>query len=164
LDEAAKLRPDVWSEHVAPRLLDRNGWSLLLSTPEGPGWFKNEFKRAKTDAAYEAWQFQTSANPAMSAELIEAERGRLAPEVFAAQYLGQFIGSETDACDTCHGPDRLANPVIILRDGEEPSYCPECAHLVHEDGSTAVPLWGDRRGDVTVIVLQPSREEPPEMP
>jgi hypothetical protein len=164
LDEAAKLRPDVWSEHVAPRLLDRNGWSLLLSTPEGPGWFKDEFKRAKTDAAYESWQFPTSANPKMSADLIEAERGRLDPQIFKAQYLGEFIGSDLDPCDTCGGPDLLAKCVIILRDDAEPLHCAECGGYVHEDGSTAVPLWGNRRGETTLIVLRPECPNPPPLP
>jgi len=35
VDEAAAVRDNVWDEYLAPRLIDRDGWALLVSTPHG---------------------------------------------------------------------------------------------------------------------------------
>lgn len=164
IDEAAKLREDVWTEHLSPRLLDRGGWSLALSTPEGPGWFRTEFRRAKHDPDYAAFSFATSANPRISQDLIAAERKRLPEETFASQYLGIFAGSDLEPCDTCGAPDPVADSVVVVRSGEEPPTCPDCGDVVHENGRTAVPLWGKVRGRTTVICVEPGVSEPPEMP
>ena len=39
VDEAARLREELWEQHLSQRLVDRDGWALLISTPRGPGWF-----------------------------------------------------------------------------------------------------------------------------
>jgi len=39
VDEAARLKPSIWEGHLTQRLLDKNGWALLISTPRGKGWF-----------------------------------------------------------------------------------------------------------------------------
>lgn len=163
LDEAAHIDERVWTEHLAPRLLDRNGSALLLSTPNGPGWFYDEFRRAKKDAAYAAWTFATSSNPTIDAALIEAEGRRLPEEVFAAQYLGQFVGVEAEVCEHCQGPTPHARVVILFED-EQPSYCPECKGLVGDDGVSAVPLVNGKVGEARIIRLHPGPTEPPEMP
>jgi hypothetical protein len=157
VDEAAKVRDDIWAEHLAPRLLDRNGRALLLSTPHGPGWFYQEFRRGarkRKDPAYDCWQFPTSANPYIAKELIDAEQKRLGGDLFRAQYLAEFIGIELEPCDSCGGPAEGARSFISLKNDERPRTCPECGYYVHEDGKTAVPIWNGRRGTTTVLVVQ----------
>lgn len=164
VDEAAQIDDGVWSEHLAPRLLDRGGWSLLLSTPDGPGWFRDEFRRGGKDPDYASWSFPTAENPLIRQDLIDAERKRLPEEVFAAQYLAEFVGSDLEPCSACGGPAVAANSVIVVRGVDEPAVCATCGELVHPDGTTAVPLWNGKRGRTTVISLQPGFEGIPEMP
>jgi len=164
VDEAAQIDGRVWNEHLAPRLLDRGGWCLLLSTPDGPGWFRDEFRRGEKDPDYAAWSFPTAENPIIAAELIAAERKRLPEETFRAQYLADFIGSEIEPCESCGAPDPVACSMVICRDGEEPAHCPDCGDIVHDDGRTAVPLWSGKVGRTTVIHIQPGLDEPPPMP
>src|SRR6266850_978292 len=33
VDEGARLKPTIWEGHLSQRLLDKNGWALLISTP-----------------------------------------------------------------------------------------------------------------------------------
>jgi hypothetical protein len=156
IDEAAKMRDDIWSEHIAPRLLDRNGWALFLSTPNGGGWFYKQFLRAKKkkDPDYAGWQFPTSANPHIDPELIEAERTRQLPDVFRAQYLAEFVDVPIEQCDTCHGPRPDASCVIDLHNDEQPLRCPECNGYVGEDGETRVALWPNGETYTMVVVLE----------
>lgn len=167
VDEAAQIAERVWTEHLAPRLLDCGGSALLLSTPDGDGWFYREYLRAKTDEAYAAWSFPTSANPRIDKALIEAERKRLPPDVFAAQYEARFVGVPIEPCDACHGP-RLGAPTFLVLVGDEKlGTCAACGREVDEDGETVVPLTRDgREGCLRIIHLTPGMGamEPPEMP
>src|SRR5688572_13888787 len=47
VDEAAKLRDTVWPNYLSARLLDKGGWALFLSTPNGKNWFHGLFKRGQ---------------------------------------------------------------------------------------------------------------------
>lgn len=165
VDECAKIRPDVWAEHVAARLLDRKGWALMLSTPDGGGWFHDQFRRARKDPEYAAWQFATATNPYIAPDLIEAERARLTPDVFRAQYLAEFVDVPIEPCDLCHGPKQGETSRVIVREGDEPTpTCPACGLevdeagecLIHHDGKCFVPL--------RVIRIYPSPEMVPPLP
>jgi hypothetical protein len=146
VDECTEIRDDVWDEYIAARLLDRHGTALLLSTPtDVSSWFFKQYRRAKKDPAYAAFAMPTTSNPHIDAALIEAERKRLAPEVFASQYEARFTGLDFEKCDTCGGPDVYARAGITLHDDERPKFCPDCGLIVNEDGKTAVAIetWGD---------------------
>lgn len=162
IDECDKVRADVWSQYCAPRLLDRDGHALLISTPGSVNsWFYSEFRRAKKDAAYQSFSMPTASNPHVSAELIEAERARLPEDTFRSQYLGDFLGRDNTPCDTCHGPKVGAKCFILLLPGQELGHCPTCGELVNEDGETAVSL--DPTGErMTTVIIQ--GEDSPENP
>jgi len=137
----------------------------LMSTPTGPGWFWRQFRRGlrNRDADYRSWAMPTTSNPHVPADLIEAERKRLGPEVFAREFEAKFDGIENDPCDRCGGPAVGARCVIVLDGDEQPLRCVECDKLVHADGTTAVQLWADGRTDTRIVILQksPKRVELP---
>lgn len=167
VDEAAQVDVRVWREFLAPRLIDCNGSALLLSTPDGGGWFYDEFRRAKKDGAYESWAFPTSANPRINQDLIEAERKRLPLDVFRAQYLAEFVGVAIEPCETCHGPKRGARSWVILIADEQLDECPACKRPVDKEGETVVPLRADgTEGDVRVMHIKPGEGavDPPNFP
>jgi len=88
VDEAARLKPTIWEGHLTQRLLDKNGWALLISTPRGKGWFYDLFRRGQAgdDPAYASWNYPSRSNPHLDAALIEAERARLPERVFRQEY------------------------------------------------------------------------------
>ena len=165
VDEAAKLKDEVWNEHLAPRLIDRRGWGLLLSTPGGPGWFWRAYRRGQNgrDADYKSWSMPTTSNPHIPLDLIEAERHRLEPQLFQREYLAQFQGVENEPCDRCGGPKRDAIAVIVLKGAEQPLHCTECNKLVHMDGTTAVALWDGGKTHTMIVSIQ-SRGAKPNLP
>lgn len=42
LDEAAKLKPTVWSSYLSYSMMDTHGWAIFTSTPEGKNWYYEE--------------------------------------------------------------------------------------------------------------------------
>jgi len=153
-DEAVRLPDDVWYEHLSPRLIDRHGWCLVLSTPaHASGWFYDLYRRGQKnrDANCESWAFPTAANPHIAAELIEQEQKRLAPETFESQFLAQFLGAIDDPCDVCDGPKEGAHNIIIVHGDEKPLRCPACNDYVDERGETVVALRDGKRGRVIIV-------------
>ena len=92
VDEAARLKPTIWQEHISQRLIDRQGWALLISTPKGKGWYYELFRRGQgKDPHYQSWNLPSWTNPLLDRDLIEAERDRLPQRVFDQEYGAQFI-------------------------------------------------------------------------
>jgi hypothetical protein len=155
-DECVNLKPDVWPERLAPRLIDKKGWSLLISTPKGVNWFFDEFERGEIDPDYRCWQAPTSANPFIDASVIEAERARLTSDQFAQQYEAVFIGAPKKPCKLCGGPREDAAECISAPEGEHTdeflARCAGCRMFVGADGRCIVKyhnvwyasLWIDR--------------------
>jgi terminase large subunit-like protein len=91
VDEASRLKPQIWESHLSQRLLDKRGWALLISTPKGKGWFFGLFRRGQgEDPDYASWNHPSWTNPYLNRELIEEERGRLPERVFRQEYGGEF--------------------------------------------------------------------------
>jgi hypothetical protein len=92
VDEAAQLKPKIWEGYLSQRLIDRQGWALLISTPRGKGYFFDLFRRGQgQDADYQSWNYPSWTNPYLNRELIEKERDRLPERVFNQEFGGQFI-------------------------------------------------------------------------
>lgn len=93
VDEAARLKPAIWSSYLAQRLIDKDGSALLISTPKGKGWFYEMWRRGQPggDRDYESWNAPSWQNPHLKSELIEAERERLPEAVFQQELEGRFI-------------------------------------------------------------------------
>jgi len=93
VDEAARLKPSVWESHLSQRLIDREGWALLISTPRGKGWLYDLFRRGQdeTDRDHASWNAPSHQNPHLNADVIEAERARLPERVFRQEYGGEFL-------------------------------------------------------------------------
>ncbi|NUP96348.1 MAG: hypothetical protein HUU28_09310 [Planctomycetaceae bacterium] len=93
VDEAARLKPAIWQNHISQRLIDKRGWALLISTPKGKGYFFDLYRRGQRtarDPEYESWNMPTWTNPLLDRTLIEAERAKLPQRVFEQEYGAQF--------------------------------------------------------------------------
>src|SRR5262245_29139806 len=93
VDEAARMKPAIWNSFLAQRLIDKDGWALLITTPKGKGWVFDMWKRGQPrgDPSFESWNAPSWHNPHLNRELIEAERERLPERVFAQELGGQFV-------------------------------------------------------------------------
>lgn len=142
VDEASHLKPEVWEMYLSQRLVDRNGWALLLSTPRGRNWFYQLYRRGQRgrDPSVESWRSPSCDNPHLKPELIERERVALPPATFAESYLAEFTGEDMEPCDTCGGPSPTAPRVVLWEHKERPEPCSDCGGLIGKDGRTLVHL------------------------
>lgn len=110
VDEASRLKADVWQAYLSQRLIDKKGWALLVSTPKGKGFYYDLFRsgREGPDRAPDtrSWNMPSWTNPLLDRDLIEAERSRIPDRDFRQEYGAEFIEgegrvfSEVRACAT----------------------------------------------------------------
>ena len=93
VDEAARLKPSIFESYLLQRLIDRDGWALIISTPRGRGWFFEAFQRGqhRRDPDFESWNMPSWSNPYVARDVIEQERARLPDRVFRQEFGGEFI-------------------------------------------------------------------------
>jgi len=154
VDECASVRDNMWNECLAPRLIDRHGWALLISTPHGRGWFYEQWRLGQKhrDPDYESWQAPTIGNPHIDAARVEAERSRLSADAFAEQYEAVFLGPP-EPCEICGWPDpNWSGEITIIGPGEELEHCPACGHFVDKRGDTL--LGTDQDGNPKLAVMR----------
>jgi len=136
IDEAAKLKVEVWQNHLAQRLVDRRGWVLFLSTPNGCNWLFDLYRQVKAgrDLDGEVWVSPSWENPHLDKEVIDAEKARLPADVFAQEYGGVFLGEELQPCLRCGNDRNGIGRVFFDFMVEGKGTCPECDGYIHEDG------------------------------
>jgi len=93
MDEASRMKPAIWNSYLSQRLIDKEGWALIISTPRGRGWLWDMWKRGQPggDPDCESWVMPSWTNPHLKRELIEAERERLPEAVFRQEYGAEWI-------------------------------------------------------------------------
>lgn len=106
VDEAAFCREPLWSEVLRPMLLERNGWAMFISTPNGPNWFFRLFQRAFGDG-WERWQRPTRDNPLITPQELEAARLQTGPRAYAQEYDAQFAEEEGALFPVEYFPDSM---------------------------------------------------------
>lgn len=145
VDEAARLDESVWIDHLSARLVDREGWALLLSTPNGDNWFLEAFRRGSRwkQPGWESWQSRSSENPLLDPVVIEAQRATLSPEAFREQFEAEFIGGGPERCPKCGNPSPDARGVVFIAGDLEPQRCDLCGEVIDERGKTAARLNPD---------------------
>lgn len=92
LDEAARVRSDIWERYLSARLVDHAGWGLLISSPKGKGWFYEEWRKGqRKEHGFESWNSPSSANPILPRQELESVRARLPESIYRQEYLAEFI-------------------------------------------------------------------------
>jgi hypothetical protein len=94
VDEASRLKPRIWQNYLSQRLIDKDGWALLISTPKGKGYFYDLFRLGQEpnrDPDYASWNMPSWANPILDRRLIESERKRLPSAAFRQEFGAEFI-------------------------------------------------------------------------
>ena len=93
VDEAARVRREVWEEVLRPAVSDTHGRVLFISTPKGKNFFYELYTRGQDplQPEFESWKFPTADNPKVSPEDIEQARQSLPVDVFSQEYLAEFL-------------------------------------------------------------------------
>lgn len=94
LDEVAFMAEGVWAKVLRPMLVDRQGWAMFITTPNGHNWFKRDVFDVALTRRWARWQLPTSDNPHIAeSELAEALLD-LGPHAYAQEHLAQFTSQE----------------------------------------------------------------------
>jgi len=91
VDEAARLRPDIWERYLMARLVDKRGWALHTSTPKGRGWYNALFISGGKDPRVEAWRCPTIDNPHIDREWLAAVKARVPQAIWEQEYEAAFL-------------------------------------------------------------------------
>lgn len=95
IDEASRIKPSIWFGYLAPRLIDKNGWVLMISTPKGKGFFFDMFRLGQgADPNWRSWNQPSWTNPRLPAATIEEARAKTPEKVFRQEYGAEFIEGE----------------------------------------------------------------------
>jgi len=93
MDEYASMKPEVWEMILRPTLADVKGGALFIGTPAG----KNHFFRLWQDAQlpeneeqWEAFQFNSTDNPFLDPEEIEAAKKTMSTQAFRQEFEATF--------------------------------------------------------------------------
>lgn len=100
--EASRLAQDIHARYGRSRIATRLGRVITPSTPFGMNWLFEWWQKGQTTKrvdpatpewldSYESWTFATACNPLIPWEEVLAARNTLHPDVFAEQWLGQFV-------------------------------------------------------------------------
>jgi hypothetical protein len=93
VDEAARIKPDVWTDTILSTLADYNGDGINISTPRGRNWYYYECMAAKADGVVSAyWTAPTFANPLPNIQqFAHMARERMPDRTYRQEILAEFI-------------------------------------------------------------------------
>jgi len=94
IDEAAFVKEGIWAKELRPSLVDRQGWAIFFTTPDGFNWYEKLYSMAAITEGWARWQRPTSDNPIIPTEELEAARLEMGAKAFAQEHLAQFISQE----------------------------------------------------------------------
>lgn len=136
VDEAARIGTEnVWIECLQPRLVNRQGRALLISSPRGYNWFDQYWKRALSPEHYDnGWRqgnFSTSDNPYVDPDWLDKVRSEVPEHVWNQEYLG--IPQRFSGLIWPDYRDKLYDPVHPGRGGHlyDPAEHPAMATNTH---------------------------------
>ncbi len=86
----------VWTEYIAPTLLDYGGWATFAGVPKGMNWASRLWMAAKERPGWKAWSFSTYDNPLLKKADID-ELGQSLPERLRRQEILAEIVDDSGA-------------------------------------------------------------------
>lgn len=90
IDEASRVRPEIWTDYLYSRLISRRGRAILISTPFGKNWFYQKYLEAKETNS--AFRCESRENPyGCPREEWERAKEKLPQRVFDQDYRAVFL-------------------------------------------------------------------------
>lgn len=99
IDEAARLKPEAWSDGLEGRMTATNGWAIFTTSSKGRNWFYQEIlaRAERLEPGFDWITWRTEENTAVPgiAEEIARKRATLPRKIFQREYeasLDAFAG------------------------------------------------------------------------
>ncbi len=93
-DECANLPKKIWESYLEPRLMNRKGWCLFISSPGPQNWFWDFYSRGGREDGWGAASFKTTDNPYIDREYYDRVVSLLTDPVRKREYEGEFVHFE----------------------------------------------------------------------
>ena len=90
LDEYASMKPEVWEMILRPTLADVKGGAMFIGTPAGKNHFYDLYTEAQKDDDWEAFQYNSTDNPYIAADEIEAAKKSMSSMAFRQEFEASF--------------------------------------------------------------------------
>ena len=84
IDEAARIKREIWNSYLFARLASRNGRALMISTPFGQNWFHEQYLMAKETGG--GFNFRNIDNPYFPQDKWEEAKKMLPENVFKQEF------------------------------------------------------------------------------
>ena len=99
LDEYADMKSEVWESIIRPALADVKGTAGFIGTPKGRNHFYELVKYAQEsgDPDWQAFHFDSTANPFLPPEEIEAAKKTMSSSAFRQEFLASFETGGSDS-------------------------------------------------------------------
>ena len=93
IDEAARVKREVFEEVIRPAISDTQGRVLFASTPKGKNWFFDMWTRGQDplQKEFQSWRFPTSDNPLITQDEVDQAKQSMPIDVFNQEYLAEFL-------------------------------------------------------------------------
>lgn len=124
LDEGAFISREIWTDCIRPALMDRQGWGILATTPNGPNWIKEIADEIiagdRPDWGY--WHQPSWSNPLITQSELDDIYRELGPQKYAQEIEANFTEPEGalwpsryfDGLWTTVWPDRFEVSAIAI--------------------------------------------------
>lgn len=93
IDEAAFVKKSVWEQDLSPSLMDKKGWAVLASTPNGHNWLYDLREATRNDPDWLHLHYPTWANPTITEAAVRAKRTPYNESSWRQEYMGEFVAS-----------------------------------------------------------------------
>ena len=90
LDEYASMKPIVWEQILRPTLADVRGEAMFIGTPAGKNHFYDLYTEAQKDEDWDAFQYNSTDNPYIAADEIEAAKKSMSSMAFRQEFEASF--------------------------------------------------------------------------
>ncbi|MCS5551030.1 MAG: terminase family protein [Gammaproteobacteria bacterium] len=90
LDEYASMKPVVWEQIIRPTLADVRGGAMFIGTPAGKNHFYDLYTDALDNEDWDAWQFNSTDNPFIPDDEIDAARSTMSSMSFRQEFEASF--------------------------------------------------------------------------
>lgn len=93
VDEAARIKDEIWFRYLRRTLIDHRGEAIFISTPRGKNWFYQLWLKGRDSFQdeYRSWKFSTFANPLLSSEELQKVQDDIPSLIFRQEYLAEFV-------------------------------------------------------------------------
>lgn len=145
IDEASRIPRRIFEQYLLPRISEKAGKLIMISTPFQKDWFFEEFLKAKKDNA--GFQFSSVENPFFPKTEYEKRKEELPKTIFDREFNAVFSDEITSIFPNAHECISLSLP----REAIEGHYHYIGLDLAKEEDWTAIAVADSQTNEIVFI-------------